>query len=212
MKGRLNMENKVKSKKGSLSRLLNLLMPIFFIVLGILMIANPSLMQTIFLIICILILEGCLIELVIYFAVRPYEKKPRHLRSGIALGVIGTALILIYYFMKSLIPFCIGIILCISGVGGMIKTFRRKDAHYPWQASTAINALIVLMGIVVLIFTFFTSWIWILAGILMIISGLLRLINSFLIANAGARPSPDYVDVTEYRIKETKAEPSAEEE
>lgn len=194
------MENNTKHQKPGISKIFDLLIPFLFIGLGILMLINPALMQKIFLVICLLILEGCIIELVIYFAVRPYEKKPKHLYAGLAMGIGGTGMILVYYAIDWLIPFCIGLALCADGLLGIRKAFQLKAAHYPWQASLAMETLIFCMGIAVLICTFFTNWIWMITGILMIISGLLCLIHTLLIANTGAHPSSNYIDVTSCQV------------
>jgi uncharacterized membrane protein HdeD (DUF308 family) len=191
------MENHKGKRNDLFEKIMSVAMPIFAIVLGIFMLVNPVMTQYIFLVFCLLILECGIIEITIYYAVRPYAKKRKHFRNGVILVIGGIVLLLAYYLTNMLLPFCVGLLLCVRGAFGVYGALQLKSSCVSWQASMAISGLVFLMGIAVLIFTFFTDWIWILTGVLLIISGLLWLISLFFLSKADMQSGAEsYIDVT----------------
>ena len=92
------------------------------------------------------------------------------------------------------IPFCIGLFILISGITGLMDAFQLKKFSSDWQIPLAFSVLITLMGVAVLICTFYLSGVvWIIIGIMLIVSGLMRFINAIISVNARKKQIPDDV-------------------
>lgn len=75
-----------------------------------------------------------------------------------------------------------------------MDAFQLKKFSSDWQIPLAFSVLITLMGVAVLICTFYLSGVvWIIIGIMLIVSGLMRFINAIISANARKKQIPDDV-------------------
>ena len=160
-------------------------MPLLLIALGILLIRRRDALNTVFMTIGVFIALIGLIYTVIYYATKQYEKKPPYLASGIGLLLIGGIIIVIPLLADTFIPFCIGLFILVSGVSGLIDALQLKKFSTDWQIPLSFSVLITLMGVAVLICTFYLSGVvWIVIGVMLIISGLMRLVNAVISARA----------------------------
>ena len=163
-----------KQKSSSNKKLLGIMqyiMPLLQIALGILLIRRRDALNNVFMAIGIFIALVGLIYTVIYLATKQYEKKPSYLASGIGMLLIGGIVIIIPFLADTFIPFCIGLFILISGVSGLIDALQLKKISTSWQIPLCFSILITLMGIAVLICTFYLSGVvWIVIGVMLILS------------------------------------------
>lgn len=177
--------NKKTSSQKKLFSIMQFVMPLLLIALGILLIRRRDALNTVFMTIGVFIALIGLIYTVIYYATKQYEKKPPYLASGIGLLLIGGIIIVIPLLADTFIPFCIGLFILVSGVSGLIDALQLKKFSTDWQIPLSFSVLITLMGVAVLICTFYLSGVvWIVIGVMLIISGLMRLINAVISARA----------------------------
>lgn len=198
---------KSKTKKSPFAKrilyvLLPFILPLCLIALGILLLVNDTLVTNVFIALGILIALIGLIEVVIYVSRRKYEVQPRYLVSGTILLIIGVALIIIPVTVNTLIPVLIGICVLASGISGIMNTmsFRQENSNILVPLLFAITNC--LLGVFILIYVLLInkSSGWNIIGILMIISGVLRILNELLARIA----VPNSTGVTE---EKTNAEP-----
>ncbi len=177
--------NKKTSSQKKLFSIMQFVMPLLLIALGILLIRRRDALNTVFMTIGVFIALIGLIYTVIYYATKQYEKKPPYLASGIGLLLIGGIIIVIPLLADTFIPFCIGLFILVSGVSGLIDALQLKKFSTDWQIPLSFSVLITLMGVAVLICTFYLSGVvWIVIGVMLIISGLMRLVNAVISARA----------------------------
>ena len=177
--------NKKTSSQKKLFSIMQFVMPLLLIALGILLIRRRDALNTVFMTIGVFIALFGLIYTVIYYATKQYEKKPPYLASGIGLLLIGGIIIVIPLLADTFIPFCIGLFILVSGVSGLIDALQLKKFSTDWQIPLSFSVLITLMGVAVLICTFYLSGVvWIVIGVMLIISGLMRLVNAVISARA----------------------------
>lgn len=177
--------NKKTSSQKKLFSIMQFVMPLLLIALGILLIRRRDALNTVFMTIGVFIALIGLIYTVIYYATKQYEKKPPYLASGIGLLLIGGIIIVIPLLADTFIPFCIGLFILVSGVSGLIDALQLKKFSTDWQVPLSFSVLITLMGVAVLICTFYLSGVvWIVIGVMLIISGLMRLVNAVISARA----------------------------
>lgn len=173
-----------KQKSSSNKKLLGILqfiMPLLLIALGILLIRRRDILNNVFMTIGIFIALIGLICTVVYFATKQYEKKPSYLAYGIGMLLIGGIIIIIPFLADTFIPFCIGLFILVSGISGLMDALQLKKISTNWQIPLSFSVLITLMGIAVLICTFHLSGVvWIVIGVILIISGLMRLVNAII--------------------------------
>lgn len=178
------MSKKEKSKKTKqiLYILLPFVLPLCLIALGILLLTNEALFNRIFLAFGILIALAGLIEIVIYASRRKYEVQTQFLVTGSILLIVGAVLIIVPLAVNTLIPVMIGICVLGFGISGITNTmaFRQADSSVIVPMLFAVTNC--LLGVFVLIYVLFvnSSAGWNVIGILMIISGVLRMINELL--------------------------------
>ena len=162
---------KKKTDNKKMMQALQFIMPLLLIGLGVLLIRRRDALNQVFMAIGIVIALIGLIYTVVYYATKQYEKKPPYLASGIGL-----------------------LIILISGITGLMDAFQLKKFSSDWQIPLAFSVLITLMGVAVLICTFYLSGVvWIIIGIMLIVSGLMRFINAIISANARKKQIPDDV-------------------
>lgn len=175
------MNNKMKSKtsKRILYILLPFILPICLIALGILLLVNETLFNKIFFLLGIFITLIGLIEVVIYASRRKYEVQAHFLVTGCALLLIGGIFIIIPFTVNTVIPVLIGICILGIGISGIMNThsFRRNNTNILIPMIFAVTTC--LLGLFILIYVLFFSQNagWNMIGILMIISGVLRILN-----------------------------------
>lgn len=179
------MSNDATKRKPSSNKkilgILQFIMPLLLIALGILLIRRRDALNNVFMAIGIFIALVGLIYTVIYFATKQYEKRTSYLVSGIGMLLIGGIIIIIPFLADTFIPFCIGLFILISGISGLIDALQLKKISTSWQIPLCFSILITLMGIAVLICTFYLSGVvWIVIGVMLIISGLMRFINAII--------------------------------
>ena len=182
-------KTKKKTDNKKMMQALQFIMPILLIGLGILLIRRRDALNQVFMVIGIVIALIGLIYTVVYYATKQYEKKPPYLASGIGLLVIGGIIIIIPFLADTFIPFIL-----ISGITGLMDAFQLKKFSSDWQIPLAFSVLITLMGVAVLICTFYLSGVvWIIIGVMLIVSGLMRFINAIISVNARKKQIPDDV-------------------
>ncbi|MGN1404270.1 MAG: DUF308 domain-containing protein [Ruminococcus sp.] len=173
---------KSKSSKRTLYVLLPFVLPLCLIGMGILLLVNENLFNKIFLSFGILIALIGLIEVVIYASRRKFEVQTQYLVTGVILMVIGAILIIVPFTVNTLIPVLIGICILASGISGAVNTmtFRKENSSVLIPMIFAITNC--LLGVFILIYVLFVNQNagWNIIGILMIISGVLRLVNEVL--------------------------------
>lgn len=173
---------KSKSSRRTLYVLLPFILPLCLIGMGILLLVNEGLFNKIFLSFGILIALIGLIEVVIYASRRKFEVQTQYLVTGIILMVIGAILIIVPFTVNTLIPVLIGICILASGISGAVNTmtFRKENSSVLIPMIFAITNC--LLGVFILIYVLFVNQNagWNIIGILMIISGVLRMVNEVL--------------------------------
>lgn len=188
---------KTKFGKQMLYILLPFVLPLCLIVLGIVLLSKPSVVNGIFLTLGILVAVIGLIETVIYASRRKFQPEARYLVTGIILLIVGALLIILPFTINNLIPIILGICVLGSGISGVVNTlsFRKEDTNI--LASMLFAVTNCLLGIFILIYVLRNSNEigWKVIGILMIISGALRLINE-VIARLAPKHSGSVVETT----------------
>lgn len=181
------MSKKIKANFSKRSKqlfqvLLSFILPLCLIGLGILLITNEKLFNHIFLVFGILLALIGLVNVVIYASRRKYEVQMQFLISGIVLLAIGVLLIIIPLAVNTLIPVFIGLCVLASGASGIANTvhFRRENTSIVIPIMIAITNC--LLGVFILVYVLFMNkgTGWNVIGILMIISGVLRILNEIL--------------------------------
>ena len=176
---------KKKTDNKKMMQALQFIMPLLLIGLGVLLIRRRDALNQVFMAIGIVIALIGLIYTVVYYATKQYEKKPPYLASGIGLLVIGGIIIIIPFLADTFIPFCIGLFILISGITGLMDAFQLKKFSSDWQIPLAFSVLIC---------TFYLSGVvWIIIGVMLIVSGLMRFINAIISVNARKKQIPDDV-------------------
>lgn len=177
----MSKENNLGKKDFAFTKIMHTIAPILLIALGILLIVNRSHLDTIFSAFGSIIMLIGLIKIVIYYAIKPYEKKAYHLQHGIIVLLIGAILTFVPFFANQFIPFCIGLLILISGISGIINATNLKKISHNWQIPFAFGILITLMGISTIICSMRLSGvIWIVIGVMLIISGIMSIINAII--------------------------------
>lgn len=177
-----NFVPKNKKTKRVFYILLPFVLPLCLIILGILMLVNETFIDKLFLGIGILLALIGLVEIVVYASRHKYEVQTQFLITGIILMVVGTLLMIIPFTINTLIPVLIGICVLASGFSGAVNTmtFRQENSNVLIPILFAVTNM--LLGIFILIYVLFVNQNagWNIIGILMIISGALRIINEVL--------------------------------
>lgn len=176
-----------KKKKDAASRrlvyvMLPFVLPLCLIAVGVLMIVNESFVTRLLLVCGIVVALVGLIEVVIYCARRKYEMQPQFLVSGVILLILGALLIIVPAAVNTWIPVLVALCVLVAGVSGVSNTlaFRQEDSTI--AAPIVVALLTVALGIFILIYALFINPNagWNVIGILMIISGALRIVNEVL--------------------------------
>ncbi len=182
MSKKMNKKEKSKRSKQFLYILLPFILPLCLIGLGILLLSNEAMFNRIFLGFGILIALIGLIDVVIYASRRKYEVQTQFLITGCILLAVGAILITIPLTVNTLIPMLIGICVLGSGISGIVNTlsFRQENCSIVIPMMFAVTNC--LLGIFILIYVLFVNKGagWNVIGILMIISGVLRVVNEIL--------------------------------
>ena len=197
-----------KKSKQLVYVLLPFVLPLCLIVIGILLMVNETLIDKLFLGLGILGALIGLVEVVIYASRRKYEVQPQYLVNGIIWLVVGAALILIPFTINRFIPMLISLCVIASGISGVTNTFTfRKEG-----ATIFVPVLFAVTNIVLGAFLFiYVMWIhksagYSVIGILLIISGVIRIVNEIL-----ARTSvPKAAQVVETSYTETATASAAQ--
>ena len=197
-----------KKSKQLVYVLLPFVLPLCLIAIGILLMVNETLIDKLFLGLGILGALIGLVEVVIYASRRKYEVQPQYLVNGIILLVVGAALILIPFTINRFIPVLISLCVIASGISGVTNTFTfRKEG-----ATIFVPVLFAVTNIVLGAFLFiYVMWInksagYSVIGILLIISGVIRIVNEIL-----ARTSvPKAAQVVETSYTETATASAAQ--
>ncbi len=175
------IKNPLKSKR-ILNVLLPFVLPLCLIGMGILLLTNEKMFNNIFLAFGILVALIGLVEIVIYASRRKYEVQMQYLVTGTILLIVGAILIIIPITVNTLIPILIGICVLGTGISGAANTmsFRKENASILIPMLFAVTNS--LLGIFILIYVLFINREsgWNVIGILMIISGILRILNEIL--------------------------------
>lgn len=153
---------------------------LFFAAAGILMIMDKVLLQKSFFALSVIVLEAALVEIVIFFAVLSYEKKPAHIIRGGVLLICGAVFTIVYFTDPSLMPVCIGALICLEAVTDFKDIFSLKSTDSVWKCILIIDILIFLLGGAVIIFTFMLRNPLICAGVFTCICAILRFVTAFL--------------------------------
>lgn len=175
------MKKKVQSKtqKHILYFLLPFILPLCLVILGIILLVNEDFFRKIFLEMGALIALIGLIEVVIYASRRKYEIQTQYLITGIILLIVGAIFLLIPFTINTLIPVLIGICILVIGLSGISNTFSFRKENTTVAIPLLFAGTNCLLGIFILIYVLFINpnagWNFI--GILMIISGVLRILN-----------------------------------
>ncbi len=200
---------KTKFGKQMLYILLPFVLPLCLIVLGIVLLSKPTVVNGIFLTLGILVAVIGLIETVIYASRRKFQPEARYLVTGIILLIVGALLIILPFTINNLIPIILGICVLGSGISGVVNTlsFRKEDTNI--LASMLFAVTNCLLGIFILIYVLHNSNEigWKVIGILMIISGALRLINE-VVARLAPKHSGSVVETTFTEAKVTEQPPT----
>lgn len=206
-----NKTPKTKFGKQMLYILLPFVLPLCLIILGIVLLANAKVVNGIFLALGILIALVGLVEVVIYASRKKFHPESRYLVTGIILMVIGALLIILPFTINNLIPIILGLSVLGSGISGITNTlaFRREDTNI--LASMLFAVTNCLLGVFILIYVLFISDQagWNVIGILMIISGVLRLINE-IIARVAPKHSGAVIETTYTETTTEATEPPKE--
>ena len=197
---------KSKSEKSRAAKrisyiLLPFVLPLCLIALGILMLANETLVSRVFIAFGILVALIGLIDVVIYASRRKYEVQPRFLITGLILLALGAVLIIIPATVNTLIPVLVGICVLAFGISGISNTFSFRQPNTSVLIPIIVAVTNCLLGLFILIYVLFVNRNtgWNVIGILMIISGVLRIFNEIL-----ARISvPKQIGVSEQQTIET---------
>lgn len=175
------VKNPLKSKR-ILNVLLPFILPLCLIGMGILLLTNEKMFNNIFLAFGILVTLIGLVEIVVYASRRKYEVQTQYLITGTILLVVGAILIIIPITVNTLIPILIGICVLGTGISGAVNTmsFRKENASILIPMLFAVTNS--LLGVFILIYVLFINKDsgWNVIGILMIISGVLRILNEML--------------------------------
>ncbi len=153
---------------------------LFFAAAGILMIMDKVLLQKSFFALSVIVLEAALVEIVIFFAVLAYEKKPAHIIRGIVLLLFGAVLTVVYFTNPSLMPGCIGLLICLEAVTDFKDMFSLKSSDGVWKCILITDILIFLLGAAVIFCTMQLRNPLICTGILTCICAVLRFVTAFL--------------------------------
>lgn len=191
---------KSKSSKSSSGHtiyiLLPFIVPICLIILGILMLADESLVNQVIMVVGILIAVLGFIEVVIFFSRSKYEVQPRFLINGIIYLVIGAVLIIAPLLVNTIIPVLMGICVLALGISGASNTLslRKEDANI--TAPMVVAIIQCLLGIFILVYVLFInpSTGWDVIGVLLIISGVLRIFNEILARISVPKRTPDVTE------------------
>ena len=193
-----------KKSKQLVYVLLPFVLPLCLIAIGILLMVNETLIDKLFLGLGILGALIGLVEVVIYASRRKYEVQPQYLVNGIIWLVVGAALILIPFTINRFIPVLISLCVIASGINTL--TFRKEGA------TIFVPVLFAVTNIVLGAFLFiYVMWInksagYSVIGILLIISGVIRIVNEIL-----ARTSvPKAAQVVETSYTETATASAAQ--
>ena len=166
-------------------------LPLCLIALGILLQVNEKLVNGIFTTLGILIAVIGLIEVVVYASRRQCQppQPAKTLTTGIILLILGALLIILPFTINKLIPIILGICVLCNGISGIVNTMEFRKADTNIVASMLFAVTHCLLGIFILIYVIFINQNtgWNIIGILMIISGVLRMINEIV-----ARLAPKY--------------------
>jgi uncharacterized membrane protein HdeD (DUF308 family) len=192
--------SKSETTQKSSKKLLNfvqVILPFLLIALGILLIKQRDALNTVFTAIGAVIALLGLIYAVIYFSTKQYESRPSYLAIGLGLLIIGGILVVIPFLADTFIPFCIGLFVLISGISSFVDAWQIKKVSPNWQIPMLFSILIILMGVAVLLCTFHMSGVvWIVIGVILIASGVMRLINSIISIHSKKKPPiKDVIDV-----------------
>lgn len=154
-------------------------LPLCLIALGILLLVNESLVTNVFIVFGVVCALVGMIEIVIYASRRQYEVQTYHLINGIVWLIGGALLIIIPLAVNTLIPLLIGICVLASGISGIANTFSFRHEGSSIMIPILFATTNCVLGIIILIYVLFVnrSAGWNVIGILMIISGTLRILN-----------------------------------
>lgn len=173
---------KTKSSKRILYILFPFILPLCLILMGILLLVNEELFNNIFLAFGVLIALIGLVEVVVYASRRKFEVQTQYLVTGIILIVVGAVLIIVPFTVNKLIPVLIGVCILASGISGAANTLTFRKEESSVLAPMIFAMTNCLLGAFILIYVLFVNQNagWNVIGVLMIISGVLRMINEVL--------------------------------
>lgn len=173
------MKLKSAASKRTFYILIPFVLPLCMIAMGILLMVNEDFFNKVFMILGSILAFVGLIKIILYAAQKTTTASQKPLFSGIAFLMVGVLLIVLPFAVNTLIPVLIGLAILSSGISGVANTmaFRREGENLIVPLLFAITNCI--LGIFVLIYVLVINSYsgWNILGILMIISGVLRIFN-----------------------------------
>lgn len=165
---------------------------IILIILGIIIIVNPAIINTIFNIF------GAVIVLynVLKFVMGKLGKAPEYPVSRFIIGIfIGIGVAAIPHFIGFGIPLVLGAFVLYNGIERLIQAYKIKQHSGKYGTSLIIGAVFALIGIIVMINPFSTSkFLFRILGIVLASQGVLRIASDMRIRKQNEDIIPDIIE------------------
>lgn len=161
----------------------------FLIILGAVIIIGDSVVKGSFITIGIIVLEAALVKFTMYAAIKPYENKPGHLYTAIALTVSGAVILLLSLFRIGWIIMILSIVPCALGLLGLRAVLGRKYASGTKNTLICVTAGLFVAGFASALCSVIFSSNRIMIGIIFICSGVLTVLLCTLFAAAEKKPA-----------------------
>ncbi len=155
---------------------------VFLIILGAVIIISKSFLKNSFLVIGIILLEAALVKFTMYAAVKPYENKPEHLYTAIALTVSGVVVLVLSLFRISWIIMVLSTVPCVIGILGLRSVISSKFVPGKRNTLICVNAGLFVAGFVSALCSVIYSSNRIMNGVIFICSGALVVLECVLLA------------------------------
>ncbi len=165
---------------------------IILIILGIIIIVNPAIINTIFNIFGAVIV----IYSVMKFVMGKLGKAPEYPLPKFIVGILlGIAVSAVPHFIGFGIPLVLGCFVLYNGIERLIQAYQIKQHSGKYNTSLIIGALFALVGIVVIINPFSTSkFLFRLLGIVLAGQGVLRIVSDLKIRKQNEDIIPDIIE------------------
>lgn len=173
------MSETQKKRSRILTLVLPFILPICMILTGAICIYRWDLVNSLFMGLGIASAVIGVVEIIIYAARRKYEAMPRLLVTGILLLIIGIFLMLVPTVLNGIIPIVISLCIIITGISGVINTISYHDKEDPILLPMIFAMINIIGGAILFIYTlthpYYVGYVSI--GVMLIISGIIRIIN-----------------------------------